>query len=55
MFGIFVAGTALGTRGKLLPIILGVVIILFGASVIMKGEVAFQEVINFINKIKMKI
>lgn len=55
VFGIFVAGTALGTRGKVLPIILGIVIIVFGASVIMKGEVAFQEVINFINKIKMKI
>lgn len=50
--GLFIAGTALGTRGKVLPIIIGVVVIVFGVYVIMNGEAAFQMVINFVNKLR---
>lgn len=50
--GLFIAGTALGTRGKVLPIILGVVAIVFGVYVILNGEVAFQQVLNLINKLR---
>lgn len=50
--GLFIAGTALGTRGKVLPIILGVAAIAFGVYVILNGEVAFQQVVNLINKLR---
>lgn len=50
--GLFIAGTALGTRGKVLPIILGVMAIVFGVYVILNGEVAFQQVLNLINKLR---
>lgn len=50
--GIFIAGTALGTRGKALPIIIGIAVGAFGVYVIMNGEVAFQQVINFVNKLR---
>lgn len=50
--GIFIAGTALGTRKSFIQIIIGVAVIVFGGYIIMDGKAAFQAVINFINKLK---
>lgn len=50
--GVFIAGTAFGTRGKLLPILLGVVIAVLGIYTMVNGEKAFIDISNSIKFIK---
>lgn len=51
LLGIFTAGTVLGTRDKLSPIIIGLTIIVIGAYITFKGEKAFINIINIIKTI----